>query len=480
MIVQGVPKWFRAIVFFLGTLGMSQQDRSDSSDVEVLQAELSKQFLAGGRDTPVAVVASAMERDVAVSAEKFECESQHEDTEPDDAYGDMAIPGFDNQDVGGVATPETIDGSEGLAVEAIQTTWDPYEAPYEAPFCHGFDEEPLQTFEDAFVGLPVHISEMYLDKCRKMIAAVDSHDDVALASNLRMSWGTMTEERLEEHEVAISATVNDMDAMPKPKADSNAPPKLQKRMDDIRSTLATSKFPSRGTLGNWFRDELALKQDQVDLYASLGRSAAEEYRLKFIQNALEEYDKQFSYTENYSKVDLTEAQFLNFDQLVRDQGGWQSAKAVRGSLRCVNMCVCMGAPWVAKHPQTGRVLYALLSFKWVEKFEKCWEEKKTSIQTASASVSALASASVAQPSLAQPSLAQPSLAQPGPAQPNLEPITAELGDGAIAASDETPQISPKKKAKAQPKVGVPASTPTRAPKEESAKKEFQKLWNEAS
>ena len=134
------------------------------------------------------------------------------------------------------------------------------------------------------------------------------------------------------------ATVNKMQGM-KPQTGNTASARIQGRMEAFRQCLAERKFPAKGSLANFFREELAKNKEERDKYVLLGRGFAEEFRLKFAKQKLEEHEAQYSHTEKFTKLDMHQADYMNFDQLVRNRGGWASAKAILGSLRCVYQCV---------------------------------------------------------------------------------------------------------------------------------------------
>ena len=95
-------------------------------------------------------------------------------------------------------------------------------------------------------------------------------------------------------------------------------------------------------------------KEERDKYVLLGRGFAEEFRLKFAKQKLEEHEAQYSHTEKFTKLDMHQADYMNFDQLVKTRVAGLQQKPF-GDLSAVLTSVCVlahiGLP--GTHKQEG-------------------------------------------------------------------------------------------------------------------------------
>ena len=138
----------------------------------------------------------------------------------------------------------------------------------------------------------------------------------------------------------------------------------------------------RTSLYNEFLAEHKVGTPQGEQYRQCGsRREAGEFRKAWADAKLAEFKQSKVYTRKHSEVNTTTADYLNFGQLVIEQGGWSDRAAIQGSVRLVKRCLALGPPFVREHGQTGRMLFARLRYTWEEKFEEAWAELKEEFST---------------------------------------------------------------------------------------------------
>ncbi len=100
-------------------------------------------------------------------------------------------------------------------------------------------------------------------------------------------------------------------------------------------------------------------------YEKMTRPEAARFRLDWAKKEFTKFKDSKMATKTWRRVDTQKGDYLNMDQLVHDQGGWQSSRAVQGSVKLIRKCVAMGPPWLKKHPQTERLMFLrLISSLW--------------------------------------------------------------------------------------------------------------------
>ena len=130
------------------------------------------------------------------------------EVESSSEHGDLAdrLQNHFREDVDAPTTTAptpTADDDDSLVaeLEGCLAQDDPY-LFLDEPFDPEFKEEPIGSFQDAFVGQPIAICNAYLDMGRGFVSAVDNDDPESLAQNLGLQWGQINLETLGEHEKA--------------------------------------------------------------------------------------------------------------------------------------------------------------------------------------------------------------------------------------------------------------------------------------
>ncbi len=151
-------------------------------------------------------------------------------------------------------------------------------------------------------------------------------------------------------------------------------PNDQKRLSALEDALKKGSVDPRSTMGGIFRSELANDKEGSIEYAKLNRQDAAQFRLQWLKQSYDTFQKEKVHTKAWRRVDATKGKYMSASQLVNDDGGWSDPAAVRGAYMLMLKCLAMGKPWTKRHPQTNRILYLKLSFEFEELFEESWTE----------------------------------------------------------------------------------------------------------
>ena len=163
--------------------------------------------------------------------------------------------------------------------------------------------------------------------------------------------------------------------------------KGDKTMEDFTRAAVDGDMPSRGAVAQRFRRSMATGGEAATQYSdarAAGREAAKAFRMKWAAHECERLRSTASHTQAWKRVDTTLGTYKTFGKIVLDEGGWTDAAAVKGARELVNKATLLGGQWLMKHPQTGRMVYLHLEFKWAEVMERSWMlfQEATSAQNA--------------------------------------------------------------------------------------------------
>jgi hypothetical protein len=120
-----------------------------------------------------------------------------------------------------------------------------------------------------------------------------------------------------------------------------------------------------------FRDAHKKNTKAGDEFAACKtRDAQTEFKNNWNHIQLKGFRESKIHKKAWRRVDTDRGDYMNLDQLLMNQGTSDDAQV--GTARLMAQCVAMGQPWTRIHPQTQRILYLVLSFKFQEDFEQSW------------------------------------------------------------------------------------------------------------
>ena len=121
------------------------------------------------------------------------------------------------------------------------------------------------------------------------------------------------------------------------------------------------------------------KKGTVDgeLYARLNRNDAATFRAQWAAKQYEQFKREKLYTTSWSKVDFTKGRYRTLGAIVKDDGGWEDAAAVRGAVTLAQQCSLLGEPWTKYNFQKKRMMFLELDWSFEEAFKEAWSEATT-------------------------------------------------------------------------------------------------------
>ena len=116
-------------------------------------------------------------------------------------------------------------------------------------------------------------------------------------------------------------------------------------------------FAAQSVLGKRFSRYLQNTQEEKRLYDKMSRTQKEMARQKWARMHFDKYQRSRTHTtstrERYSKI----GQMLNFDAMVKADGGRHSPAVVQGCLNRAKACIARGVPWVEYDNDSKRLLF---------------------------------------------------------------------------------------------------------------------------
>lgn len=159
---------------------------------------------------------------------------------------------------------------------------------------------------------------------------------------------------------------------------------------------------------------------------SLDQTDAENYRVSWASELYDEYTVTYVHKTTTESIDVTKSKMLNLDQLVIDQGGWHSRRAVEGSLILISQNMALWPPWVARHEQTKQMLYRLMVYEHSDVFKRPWSTFRMKIldrdnerNTGTESIPAALATQSSNSNIPEPTLKSEQHSGPGKEQPRI-------------------------------------------------------------
>jgi hypothetical protein len=152
--------------------------------------------------------------------------------------------------------------------------------------------------------------------------------------------------------------------------------KNDSRLFDAFTAAMKTGLDTQSHLGKLFRDAHTKGTAAGDEYSKMSRADCAKFRVDWAEKSFSKFKEEKTFAKSWKRIDLQRGDYLNFDQLIGDQGGVQSRAAVQGAINLTRKCLRMGPPWVKRHPQTERVMFLRLHFAFSEEFEQCWSSYK--------------------------------------------------------------------------------------------------------
>ena len=149
--------------------------------------------------------------------------------------------------------------------------------------------------------------------------------------------------------------------------------KDSKRQQQFEDAINSGQVDPRSALGQQLAQLWKDKDSEVGKkYFALNRAEASEFRLELAKKEFQKFKQEKQHTKSWKRVDTTQGEYRPLGWIVGQEGGWDDPEAVEGVKVLVNRCMWMGSPWWMINPQTGRVNYLYLKFKFKEEFSKAW------------------------------------------------------------------------------------------------------------
>ena len=142
-----------------------------------------------------------------------------------------------------------------------------------------------------------------------------------------------------------------------------------KKKEQIERMIANGGLEganTRSTLGNNFRAEHGADPE----YLALDKDERKKFRDDWLATKHSNFTTKSVHKKSWSRKDLTKAKFWTLTKIIIEEGGFDDEEAVAGAIRLALQCLAMGPPWIMRHPQTQRLLFALLQFKWCEEMQQ--------------------------------------------------------------------------------------------------------------
>ena len=186
---------------------------------------------------------------------------------------------------------------------------------------------------------------------------VDKPIDTESADNVQEVLKTVQQKIADEHEK------NEED-------DSHGLNKAEAiRLKQLEIAIKTGIFPTKGTLGNYFR-----RQQSTDAIKDMNTGEAKTFRMQWATDLKNELASKKTSEKIWKRTDTTKWLLRPFGKLVQDLGGWSDKEAIAGATRGAMQCMIMGHPFVQQHPQTQMTIYAVAEIEWSESFDQSWKE----------------------------------------------------------------------------------------------------------
>jgi hypothetical protein len=191
---------------------------------------------------------------------------------------------------------------------------------------------------------------------------VDKPIDTESADNVQEVLKTVQQKIADEHEK------NEED-------DSRLDHGLKKaeaiRLKQLEIAIKTGIFPTKGTLGNYFRRQQSKSANSAE---GMTNEEAKTFRMQWATDLKNELASKKTSEKIWKRTDTTKWLLRPFGKLVQDLGGWSDKEAIAGATRGAMQCMIMGHPFVQQHPQTQMTIYAVAEIEWSESFDQSWKE----------------------------------------------------------------------------------------------------------
>ena len=230
-------------------------------------------------------------------------------------------------------------------------------------------------------------SSTEVDILMELISAVDSN---TTDSFIAKAAGTkLTAENLSQVQASLDSfgemTVPEKVNLAMSKESSQMPskklPPLTKNDDKtikaLQEAIEKGNVDMKSSLGNKFYQELSKDDAAKAQYAGMKRDEAKQYRLKWANEAMQSYEARREVVTSWGRTTTHKYKYRTLGRLICDLGGWGDASAVKGACTAACKCLALGAPYVAKHPQTEMLEFVVVEMSWQEEFQQKWTELKT-------------------------------------------------------------------------------------------------------
>ena len=151
----------------------------------------------------------------------------------------------------------------------------------------------------------------------------------------------------------------------------------RKRLAALEQAAATGKLDPQSYMGQFFRDAHREETEAGAAYHAASTQRQAEIRNAWLMAECSHFKSKFVYKKGWKRVDVTKGKYLPIGRIVHLEGGYDDKEAVAGVMRLVASALCMGEPWVVKHPQTKRLVFLYLEISFSEIATESWEQYKT-------------------------------------------------------------------------------------------------------
>ena len=125
-------------------------------------------------------------------------------------------------------------------------------------------------------------------------------------------------------------------------------------LEEIKN--ASFQFDARSAMGARWRRHLGNDPAKENEYKQAkGHALKAKLRAEWAQELYAKYEKSREYAKSYEEVNKEWGVYLNYDAVVKAEGGRKGVAAVRGAQNYCKACTKLGGDWASKNSMTGRL-----------------------------------------------------------------------------------------------------------------------------
>ena len=111
-----------------------------------------------------------------------------------------------------------------------------------------------------------------------------------------------------------------------------------------------------------------------DKYDKMPRDLKTKFRQQWGKERYADYEEGRKHINSETHKNRQIGTYLNFDQLLNEEGGRQSQAAIHGAMRYALACLKMGKKWVKHNDMSKRVTFLYCKQEFIDEFKESWVE----------------------------------------------------------------------------------------------------------